>query len=94
MENKRIFSFIGMSIGLAGLLMLSWIATTRAAVPAAPADIAEQRACACGPGPSTLVSPDPDSPQGPPTQAQAVKAFRAQRALTVKPVGDNPEKIL
>ncbi|MBN1979167.1 MAG: S8 family serine peptidase, partial [Anaerolineae bacterium] len=42
MKDKRLYLFISLSIGLAGLLVLSWIATTRAAVQAAPADVAPQ----------------------------------------------------
>jgi serine protease AprX len=42
MKNKPVFPIMGMSFSLAGLIMLAWIATTHAAVPAAPANIAPQ----------------------------------------------------
>jgi serine protease AprX len=42
MKNNSLSLFISISIGLAGLLMLSWIATTQAAVQAARANIAPQ----------------------------------------------------
>jgi serine protease AprX len=42
MEKKRVFPIMGASFGLAGLILLAWIATTHAAVPAAPANVASQ----------------------------------------------------
>ena len=42
MKNKHIFPFMGASFGLAGLILLAWIATSHAAVPETPTDIAPQ----------------------------------------------------
>jgi serine protease AprX len=42
MENKRGFLSLGTSFSLAGLILLAWMATTHAAVPAAPANVASQ----------------------------------------------------
>lgn len=42
MKNKIVFPIMGASFGLAGLIMLVWIATTHAAVPEAPTNIAPQ----------------------------------------------------
>jgi uncharacterized repeat protein (TIGR01451 family) len=42
MENRRGFLIIGTSFGLAGLILLAWIATTHAAVPADPTNVALQ----------------------------------------------------
>ncbi|MBN1811972.1 MAG: S8 family serine peptidase [Anaerolineae bacterium] len=42
MEKKRVSLIMATSFGLAGLILLAWIATTHAAVPAAPANVAPQ----------------------------------------------------
>jgi serine protease AprX len=42
MKKRRVLFAIGTSLGLAGLVLLAWIATTHAAVPAAPDNVASQ----------------------------------------------------
>jgi serine protease AprX len=42
MKNKHVFLVMGASFGLAGLILLAWIATTHAAVPETPTNIAPQ----------------------------------------------------